>query len=742
MKASYDIYGMNCAACSAAVERSVKAIGIDNVSVNLISGVMKVEYDEGSVTDNEIIKAVQNAGFGIEHAKSAAEKRRILQENNIRAHKNLFRRLIASVCIMLVLMYIAMGHMWSLPFPSFLKNPLILAITQFLLTVPIIIINCSYFTNGIKHLFKRTPNMDSLIAIGSSAAIIYGIFAIFKIALGDDSYIHDLYFETAAMIPTLVTIGKYLEGRSRSGTSKALDMLIDLTPKKALILTPDGEKETDISHLSEKDTVIVKPGASFPCDGTVISGESYVDESSLTGESIPVFKKNGDKVNAGTINTNGTLTITAEKVGDDTVISGIIKLVEEASGSKAPISRLADKISAVFVPCVIVLSVITAVIWLIFGADFEFAFSRAICVLVISCPCSLGLATPIAVTVGTGVAAREGILIKNAATLEELGRINTVLFDKTGTLTEGNPVVTDIIPADGQIEDEFLRICASLEALSEHPLGKAIVNEAKHRKLSLDNAESFEAIPGKGMHAIMGGKKYYGGSFALFESMGTGIDNDIISKYNELCESGKTPLFFFREGQYLGCIAVSDRPRADSKSAIDKLKEFGIKSVMITGDNELTAKAIADEVGIDEVCAKVSPSEKEQYVKKYQNDTSKVAMCGDGINDSPALARADVGISVSKGTDIALETSDVILMHNDVYSVPRAIALSKSTISNIKLSLFWALLYNCIGIPVAAGVLYPMFGITLSPMIGAAAMSLSSICVVLNALRLLNFSFK
>ncbi len=742
MKASYDIYGMNCAACSAAVERSVKAIGIDNVSVNLISGVMKVEYDEGSATDNEIIKAVQNAGFGIEHAKSAAEKRRILQENNIRAHKNLFRRLIASVCIMLVLMYIAMGHMWSLPFPSFLKNPLILAITQFLLTVPIIIINRSYFTNGIKHLFKRTPNMDSLIAIGSSAAIIYGIFAIFKIALGDDSYIHDLYFETAAMIPTLVTIGKYLEGRSRSGTSKALDMLIDLTPKKALILTPDGEKETDISHLSEKDTVIVKPGASFPCDGTVISGESYVDESSLTGESIPVFKKNGDKVNAGTINTNGTLTITAEKVGDDTVISGIIKLVEEASGSKAPISRLADRISAVFVPCVIVLSVITAVIWLIFGADFEFAFSRAICVLVISCPCSLGLATPIAVTVGTGVAAREGILIKNAATLEELGRINTVLFDKTGTLTEGNPVVTDIIPADGQIEDEFLRICASLEALSEHPLGKAIVNEAKHRKLSLDNAESFEAIPGKGMHAIMGGKKYYGGSFALFESMGTGIDNDIISKYNELCESGKTPLFFSREGQYLGCIAVSDRPRADSKSAIDKLKEFGIKSVMITGDNELTAKAIADEVGIDEVCAKVSPSEKEQYVKKYQNDTSKVAMCGDGINDSPALARADVGISVSKGTDTALETSDVILMHNDVYSVPRAIALSKSTISNIKLSLFWALLYNCIGIPVAAGVLYPMFGITLSPMIGAAAMSLSSICVVLNALRLLNFSFK
>ena len=740
MKSSYDITGMNCAACSAAVERAIKKMGIDNVNVNLMSGVMKLEYDENLFSDSDIKAAVINAGFGIETAKSASERRKILTEKAILNQKNLFIRLISSCIIMLVLMYFSMGHMIGLPLPSFFERPIVLAAVQFILTLPILIINRAYFTNGFKHLFKRTPNMDSLIAVGSSAAIIYGIFAIVQIILGNTHYLHDLYFETAAMIPTLVTIGKYLEGRSRSGTGKALDMLIDLTPKKATVLRDGKESEVEIENLRENDTVIVKPGQSFPCDGTIISGESYADESSLTGESIPVYKKTDDKVHAGTINTNGTLNIKAEKVGDDTVISGIVRLVEQASGSKAPISRLADKISGIFVPVVICIAIITFLIWSLSGSGFEFAFSRAICVLVISCPCALGLATPVAVTVGTGVSASSGILIKSAEILEELGRIDTVLFDKTGTLTNGSPVVTDIIPTS-QESDDFLTICASIEQASEHPLGTAIVNDAKQKGLFLTTPDSFEAIPGKGLKANMGGKTYYGGNFSLFEEAEITIDNEIKVQYESLCNDGKTPLFFSCDGQYIGCIAVADEPREDSRRAIDKLNKMGIKTVMITGDNEITAKAIARKIRISEVCASVSPSEKEQYVRKYQAGGKKVAMCGDGINDSPALARANVGISVSKGTDIALETSDVILMHSDVYSVPRAIALSKATISNIKLSLFWALLYNTLGIPIAAGVLYPAFGIVLNPMLGALAMSLSSICVVLNALRLKKFKF-
>lgn len=740
MKASYDITGMNCAACSAAVERAVKKLGIQNVSVNLLSGVMKIEYNENTVSDTDIRNAVRNSGFGIDAAKSAAEKRRILQENAIKNEKNLFRRLISSLIIMLILMYFSMGHMLGLPLPAFLTKPIILASIQFVLTIPIIIINKVYFTNGFKHLFAKTPNMDSLIAVGSSAAVIYGIFAIIQILLGNFHYIHDLYFETAAMIPTLVTVGKFLEGKSRAGTGKALDLLIDLTPKKATVIKDGIETEVEIDALLEGDSVIVKPGQSFPCDGIIVSGESYVDESSLTGESIPVYKSVGDKINAGTINSNGTLTVHAEKVGDDTIISGIVRLVEEASGSKAPISRLADKISGIFVPVVIGIAALTFIVWILTGSGFEFAFSRAICVLVISCPCALGLATPVAVTVGTGVSATNGILIKNAATLEELGRINTVLFDKTGTLTKGSPLVTDIIPINSG-NDEFLTICASIEQLSEHPLGTAIVNKAKENRFVLFTPDSFEAIPGKGLKAVMNGKNYHAGNFSLFNDIGIDIDETIKKQYETLCKEGKTPLFFSCNGEYIGCIAVADSEKDDSKKAIEKLSAMGVKTVMLTGDNEITAKAIAQKIGISEVCASVSPSEKEQYVRKYQQGTNKVAMCGDGINDSPALARANVGISVSKGTDIALETSDVILMHSDVYSVPYAIALSRATISNIKLSLFWALLYNSLGIPIAAGVLYPSFGIVLNPMIGAAAMSLSSICVVLNALRLKKFKF-
>ena len=740
MKAKYDITGMNCAACSAAVERAMRKLGIDNVSVNLISGVMNIEYDENLITDTEIRKAITDSGFSIDKAKSADEKRRILRENAKKNEKSLLTRLILSVILMIILMYFSMGHMIGLPLHHILAKPHVLSAIQLILTIPILIINKLYFIGGFRHLFRRTPNMDSLIAIGSASAVIYGIFAIIKIYLGDIHYIHDLYFETAAMIPTLVTIGKYLEGKSRSGTGKALDLLIDLTPKKAIVLRGDNEMEIAIEELLENDTVIVKPGQSHPCDGTVISGESYTDESSLTGESIPVFKTYGDKVSAGTINKNGTLKIKAEKVGDETVISGIIRLVEEASGSKAPISRLADRISAVFVPIVILISAITFILWFLFGnLGFEFAFSRAICVLVISCPCALGLATPLAVTVGTGVAAAKGILIKNAETLEELGRINTVLFDKTGTLTEGTPKVCDILPS-GLQENDFLRICATAEKSSEHPLGESIVKFANERNLTLSECESFEAISGKGLRAVINGVCYYGGNLSFIESLGVCVDNNIKNLYNKLCKEGKTPLFFATESEYLGCIAVSDKPKPDSKKAIEKLKNLGIKSVMITGDNELTAHAIAGEIGISEVCASVSPSQKEEIVRQFKT-FGKVAMCGDGINDSPALARANVGISVSKGTDIAIETSDVILTNSDVYSVPKAISLSRATIKNIKLSLFWALLYNSLGIPIAAGVLYPIAGIIMNPMIGALAMSLSSICVVLNALRLNSFKF-
>lgn len=735
MKAKYDITGMNCAACSAAVERAMRKLGIEDVSVNLISGVMEIDYDENSISDKDIRQAVKNSGFGIETAKSAAEKRRLLREKAEKDAKNLLCRLIISVAIMLVLMYFSMGHMLGLPLPSLFQKPLILALIQLILALPILIINRAYFTNGFRHLFTGSPNMDSLIAVGSSASVLYGLFAIVMIYLGNTHYLHDLYFETAAMIPTLVTVGKFLEGKSKSGTGKALDMLVDLTPKKAHVLSDGKEIETDIENLKVGDTILVKPGENFPCDGLIISGESYADESGLTGESIPVYKTQGHTVSAGTVNNSGTLTVRAEKVGDETVISGIVRLVERASGSKAPISRLADKISGVFVPIVIVLSLITFAVWMLCGEGFEFSFSRAICVLVISCPCALGLATPLAVTVGTGLSAQNGILIKSAEILEELGKATVVLFDKTGTLTQGSPTVTDIIPSKLE-EEEFLGLCASIERMSEHPIGKAIVKEAENRGLSLLTADSFEALPGLGLCAKLCGKTYYAGNPALFEKASVSVDNHIKEQYNNLCEMGKTPLFFSCDGQYLGCIAVADVPKSDSKKACDKLKELGIKTLMLTGDNPITANAVAKQIGISDVAASLSPADKEAHVRKYKENGETVVMLGDGINDSPALALANVGVSVSKGTDIALETSDVILMNSDVYSLVKAIEISKATIRNIKISLFWALLYNCIGIPIAAGVLFPAFGILLNPMIGAAAMSLSSVCVALNALRL------
>ena len=740
MKARYDISGMNCAACSSAVERAIKKLNIDEVNVNLLSGVMEVEYDENTVSDKEIRQAVTKIGFGIETAKSAAEKRTLIRDKAKIDERNLFSRLISSVILMLILMYFSMGHMLGFPIPAVFKTPIILAVFQFILTIPILIINRAYFINGTKHLFSGAPNMDSLIAVGSFASVIYGIFAIVQIFLGDTHYIHDLYFETAAMIPTLVTVGKYLEGKSKTGTGKALDLLIDLTPKKALLSKDGKEIEIEIESLKVGDTVIVKPGENFPCDGAILSGESYVDESGLTGESIPIYKAQGDFVSAGTINKSGTLLVSAEKVGDETIISGIVKLVENASGSKAPISRLADKISAYFVPAVIGISLTTFIIWMLTGAGFEFAFSRAICVLVISCPCALGLATPLAVTVGTGLCAQNGILIKSAEILEELGKASVVLFDKTGTLTMGSPKVTDIIPF-GLSENEFLTLCASVEKMSEHPIGKAIVSDAEKRSLNTKTPQSFESLPGLGLCSVIDGKTIYGGNPNLFEKKGIKVDNNILSQYNNLCMMGKTPLFFSVDGEFIGCIAIADIPKTDSFITIKKLDDMGIKTIMLTGDNDITAKAIAKDIGIKDVASSLSPADKEKVVRKHKTAGEKVIMFGDGINDSPALAASDIGVSVSNGTDIALETSDCILMNSDVYSLVKAIEISKKTIKNIKISLFWALLYNCLGIPIAAGMLFPAFGIVLNPMIGAAAMSLSSVCVALNALRLKNINF-
>ncbi len=745
MKAKYDITGINCAACSASVERAMILLGASGVSVNLLSGVMQIEYDDSKISEDDIIKAVKKIGFGIEKAKTTKQKRIEKQNLNIKNQKRLLTCFIVSVLFLIPLMYISMGSMYTASLAKeFLSDfPLAFAITQLLLTVIIICINNNYFISGFKHLFAKNPNMDSLIAIGTGAPIVYGIFAIVKIATGDIHFVHDLYFETSGMILTLVTLGKYLEGRSKTTTGNALDKLIDLTPKKATILRDNKEVEILAEELVKGDVVLVKPGQSFVCDGIIISGNGYVDESMLTGESIPVLKQYGDKVHAGTINKNGSMFVQSQEIGEDTVISKIISLVEQASGSKAPISRLADKISRIFVPIVIVISVICAIIWCLADYGFEFAFSRAICILVISCPCALGLATPLAITVGTGVAAQNGILIKNAKILELLGKTNIVLFDKTGTLTTGQPTVTNILIFDDTPYDNFLKLAFSLERNSEHPLASAIVKKANESGISpYGKIENFTEVLGKGIYADIENNRYFSGNLAFLNEYNLQLRGKESEHYDTLCKEGKTPIILFTQNKIIGIIAIADMPKEDSAKAISKLNNMKIKTVMLTGDNEITAKAIASKIGINEVCAGVLPEQKESQVRKFKTQGNVVSMVGDGINDSPALASSDIGFSVSNGTDIALESSDIVLLGNDVLSVPKAILLSKKTISNIKLSLFWALFYNVLGIPLAAGLFYPFFHITLNPMFGAAAMSLSSICVVLNALRLKLFNFK
>lgn len=745
MSRKFDVTGMTCSACSAHVEKSVsKLVGEGNVTVSLLTNSMQVECDDKKVSDDEIIKAVEDAGYGaaVAGAVKSSEKKESVVDNELKEMKT---RLIVSFIFLIPLMYVSMGSMVGLPQPSFLSghgNAVSFAFTQFLMCLPILYVNRKYFQVGFKTLWHRAPNMDSLIAVGSTAALVYGIFAIYRMSYGLGvgneelvmKYHMDLYFESAVMILTLITLGKYLETRSRRKTSEAISKLTELAPETAVIETENGEKEIPIEQLAIGDIVIVKPGARIPADGTVVDGTSAVDESALTGESIPVEKAVGDKIIAASINKNGFLKFKAEKVGSETTLAQIIQLVEDASASKAPIAKLADKIAGVFVPIVMVIALITAIAWLALGYEFEFALSCAISVLVISCPCALGLATPVAIMVGTGKGAENGILIKSAEALETLHLVKTVIMDKTGTITEGKPVVTDIL-SDGISEDELLKIAASVEKPSEHPLAGAIIEAAEEKNIALKEINEFTAVSGRGIIAESDGKTIYAGNKKMMDENGIS-SNGFEDKEKKLSEEGKTVLYFAEKDKILGIIAVQDVPKQTSKAAIRQFKKLGIDVVMLTGDNKRTAEAIAKNLGITNVVAEVMPQDKEAVVRSFQEKGGKTAMIGDGINDAPALARADVGVAIGAGTDVAIESADIVLMKSDLMDAVTAVKLSRATIKNVKENLFWAFFYNTICIPLAAGLWYPMFGIKLNPMIGAAAMSLSSVCVVTNALRL------
>lgn len=745
MSRKFDVTGMTCSACSAHVEKSVsKLVGEGNVTVSLLTNSMQVECDDKKVSDYEIIKAVEDAGYGaaVAGAVKSSEKKESVVDNELKEMKT---RLIVSFIFLIPLMYVSMGSMVGLPQPSFLSghgNAVSFAFTQFLMCLPILYVNRKYFQVGFKTLWHRAPNMDSLIAVGSTAALVYGIFAIYRMSYGLGvgneelvmKYHMDLYFESAVMILTLITLGKYLETRSRRKTSEAISKLTELAPETAVIETENGEKEIPIEQLAIGDIVIVKPGARIPADGTVVDGTSVVDESALTGESIPVEKAVGDKIIAASINKNGFLKFKAEKVGSETTLAQIIQLVEDASASKAPIAKLADKIAGVFVPIVMVIALITAIAWLALGYEFEFALSCAISVLVISCPCALGLATPVAIMVGTGKGAENGILIKSAEALETLHLVKTVIMDKTGTITEGKPVVTDIL-SDGISEDELLKIAASVEKPSEHPLAGAIIEAAEEKNIDLKEIKEFTAVSGRGIIAESDGKTIYAGNKKMMDENGIS-SNGFEDKEKKLSEEGKTVLYFAEKDKILGIIAVQDVPKQTSKAAIRQFKKLGIDVVMLTGDNKRTAEAIAKNLGITNVVAEVMPQDKEAVVRSFQEEGGKTAMIGDGINDAPALARADVGVAIGAGTDVAIESADIVLMKSDLMDAVTAVKLSRATIKNVKENLFWAFFYNTICIPLAAGLWYPMFGIKLNPMIGAAAMSLSSVCVVTNALRL------
>ena len=736
--------------------------------MNLLTNSMQVEFDENKLDTAGIIKAVEDAGYGAavkdEHAKSGAKTsgQSGSQENNGLSAveqnvKNMKKRLIVSLIFWIPLMYVSMGHMiyqWlNIPMPPFTmnflhgnENAITYAFTQFLLLLPILIANQKYFKNGFKTLWHRSPNMDSLIAIGAGAAILYGIFAIYRIgyAMGHGDmmvvhqYAHDLYFESAGTILTLITIGKYLETKSKGKTSEAITKLLNLAPKTVTAVRDGVEQVVDAADVEKGEIFLVKPGESVAVDGIVLEGKSSFDESAITGESIPVPKQEGDTIVSASINKSGLIRAKATKVGEDTTIAQIIRLVEEASSSKAPIAKMADKIAGVFVPAVITIALITGVIWLISGATFEFAMSTAIAVLVISCPCALGLATPVAIMVGTGKGAENGILIKSGDALETAHQIDTVVLDKTGTITQGKPVVTDIICAAGKNADktQLLQIAGSLEKGSEHPLAEAIVNYCLTNNISLEKVTDFNALFGKGIEGTVSGTHYYAGNEKMMEEKGISLSTEQKNQIQALAKQGRTPLLFADEKQFLGIVAVADVVKPTSKEAVQKFRDYGIHVIMLTGDNEVTAQAIKEQVGIDEVIAGVLPTQKEEKISALKQAGHKVAMIGDGVNDAPALASADVGIAIGAGTDVAIESADIVLMKNDLLDAVGAVKLSRAVIRNIKENLFWAFFYNSIGIPLAAGVLYPLFQIKLNPMFGAAAMSLSSVCVVSNALRL------
>lgn len=769
MKERFDVTGMTCSACSSHVEKSVgKLTGVENVSVNLLTNSMQVEFDENKLDTAGIIKAVEDAGYGAAvkdgHAKSGTKTsgQSDSQENSGLSAveqnvKNMKKRLIVSLIFWIPLMYVSMGHMiyqWlNIPMPPFTmnflhgnENAITYAFTQFLLLLPILIANHKYFKNGFKTLWHRSPNMDSLIAIGAGAAILYGIFAIYRIgyAMGHGDmavvhqYAHDLYFESAGTILTLITIGKYLETKSKGKTSEAITKLLNLAPKTVTVVRDGVEQVVDAADVEKGEIFLVKPGESVAVDGIVLEGKSFFDESAITGESIPVPKQEGDTIVSASINKSGLIRAKATKVGEDTTIAQIIRLVEEASSSKAPIAKMADKIAGVFVPAVITIALITGVIWLISGATFEFAMSTAIAVLVISCPCALGLATPVAIMVGTGKGAENGILIKSGDALETAHQIDTVVLDKTGTITQGKPVVTDIICAAGKNADktQLLQIAGSLEKGSEHPLAEAIVNYCVTNNISLEKVTDFNALFGKGIEGTVSGTHYFAGNEKMMEEKGISLSTEQKNQIQALAKQGGTPLLFADEKQFLGIVAVADVVKPTSKEAVQKFRDYGIHVIMLTGDNEVTAQAIKEQVGIDEVIAGVLPTQKEEKISALKQAGHKVAMIGDGVNDAPALASADVGIAIGAGTDVAIESADIVLMKNDLLDAVGAVKLSKAVIRNIKENLFWAFFYNSIGIPLAAGVLYPLFQIKLNPMFGAAAMSLSSVCVVSNALRL------
>jgi P-type Cu+ transporter len=750
MDQKFSVTGMTCSACSASVEKSVKKVeGVQSVNVNLLSNSMTVDYDNALVDSGKIIQAVTDAGYGasvfVRGEAAATQKREASAplENDIKEMK---QRFTISLVFLVPLLYVSMGHMLALPLPSWMQgmaNSVTNVLVQFLLTLPIIFLNRKYYQVGFKALFHRSPNMDSLIAIGSAAAVVYGLFAFFKIGYGlghaqpeiVHQYMTDLYFESAATILTLITLGKWLETRSKGKTSEAISRLMDLSPRTAAVLRDGREIEVPVEDLVVDDIILVRPGQSIPVDGVIVEGASTVDQSALTGESLPVEKQSGDRVMSATINKAGFFKFKAQKVGNDTTLARIIELVENAGSSKAPVARLADKISAIFVPVVVCIAVVASVAWLITGQSVEFALSIGIAVLVISCPCALGLATPVAIMVATGKGASNGILFKSAEALENVHNVNTVVMDKTGTITRGKPAVTAMIPVNGVTEQQLLEIAASIEKPSEHPFAEAITQKAGQAGITAKKVDEFTAVSGRGITAVMNGRQYFAGNLAFIQEKQVNLEvlaDDAFS----FTQEGATPLYFAEDQKLLGILAVADEVKPSSREAVAQLKAMGLEVVMLTGDNRQTAEAIRKQLDIDKAIAEVLPQDKEKEIRRLQESGKKVAMVGDGINDAPALTAADVGIAIGAGTDIAIESADIVLMKNDLLDVITAIKLSRATLRNIKQNLFWAFFYNSLGIPLAAGAFYLLSGWRLNPMFAAAAMSLSSVFVVTNALRL------